>query len=388
MQRAVSLLLIALVLSGPAASRTVIRDPLPPGIAPADQAPIALLVDLTSRQTLYARAADRGFLPASMTKAMTMLVAFDLIKAGRLREDSLIMVRPETAARWSGKGTTLNLRAGESVRVGDLLAGVATASANDAAVVLAEGALGSAANWVTAMNARARGLRMTGSQFGTPSGFPDRAATYVTARDMVKLAEALITEHPTLYRRYIGQRTMVWRGQKLFSHDPFAGAFPGGDGIKTGHTREAGYTFLGAAQRDGRRLVVVIGQAPSEAARASAAKDLTEWGYGAFVSRPFLAPGWSVGTVEVQDGDAGDVAVAVPAQFTLALPRNHQGSIQARIVYDGPVRAPIAQGAQVAWLEVRVPVLGAHRLPLVAMRPVAQAGPFDRIVNGLLGLFR
>jgi D-alanyl-D-alanine carboxypeptidase (penicillin-binding protein 5/6) len=378
LKRSLCVLLLAIAAVSARAS-----DPRPPE---PQQAPIALLVDLSAGQTLFARGADQRFLPASMTKAMTALVAFDLIRDGKLREDAVFTVRPQTAARWSGKGTSLWLKPGEQVRVSDLLRGTATASANDAAVALAEGALGSEAAWLAAMNARAKALGMTGSHFASANGLPDGGKTYVTARDMVRLAQALITEHPELYHRYFGHRAFRWRGQELVSRNPFAGILPGADGIKTGHTREAGYTFLGAVERGGRRLVLVVGKVPSEASRAAAARDLAEWGYGAWESRPFLAPGFVVGAIKVQDGEAREVPVTVARPFTITVPKGTQPRITARIVYDGPIRAPIAQGALVGGLEVSIEGQPVHYLPLMSTSAVAKAGPIDRLVNALLGL--
>jgi len=383
-----ALLLIAALLPGAAASRSVAVEALQPLPVPAAQAPILLLVDLSAGQTLFARGAEQPFLPASMTKAMTMLVAFDLIRAGRLSEDAMFTVRPETAARLSGKGTTLWLQPGEQVRVGDLLHGIATASANDAAMVLAEGALGSDAAWIAAMNARAQALGMTGSSFASVNGLPDGGKTRVTARDMVRLAQALIVDHPELYRRYFGPREMDWKGQKLASRNPIAGVLPGADGIKTGHTREAGYTFLGAVERNGRRLVLVVGKAPTEADRARAAREVAEWGYAAWDSRPFLTPDWTVGAVRVQGGDARSVPVAVAQPFALAVPKGHRPRVSARIVYTGPVRAPVGKGQLVGGLEVQIDGQPPHYLPLVAREAVGKAGPIDRLVNGLLGPFQ
>lgn len=383
-----ALLLIAALLPGAAASRAVTVEALQPLPVPAGQAPILLLVDLSAGQTLFARGAEQPFLPASMTKAMTLLVAFDLIRAGQLSEDAMFTVRPETAARLSGKGTTLWLQPGEQVRVGDLLHGIATASANDAAMVLAEGALGSDSAWISAMNARAQALGMTGSSFASVNGLPDGGKTRVTARDMVRLAQALIVDHPELYRRYFGPREMDWKGQKLASRNPIAGVLPGADGIKTGHTREAGYTFLGAVERNSRRLVLVVGKAPTEADRARAAREVAEWGYAAWDSRPFLTPDWTVGAVRVQGGDARSVPVAVARPFALAVPKGHRPRVSARIVYTGPVRAPVGKGQLVGGLEVQIDGQPPHYLPLVAREAVGKAGPIDRLVNGLLGPFQ
>lgn len=375
-------LLLAFGLAGSAAGQDS-AVPVPPATV---DSPIALLVDLSAGQTLFARNAEARMLPASMTKAMSALIAFDMIKAGKLREDAVVTVRAETAARWAGKGTTLSLRSGEKVTVSDLLHGLGTASANDAAVVLAESAMASEQAWIAAMNVRARGLGMRGSHFASSSGWPDGGRTYVTARDMVRLAQALIVEHPELYRRYIGRKSFAWRGQMLTSHDPLAEVLPGADGIKTGFTNQAGYTFLGAVRRDGRRLVLVIGKAQSESARASAATALAEWGYAAWDSRAFLRPDWIVGSAQVQNGAKREVSLAVPRSFALTIPKGANPRVSARVVYTGPLRAPIAKGDKVGGLEVQIDGQPPHYLPLVAVHGVKRAGPIDRLLNGLLGL--
>lgn len=380
MHRIPALILLAMALAVAPAQAAAPRPPS------AQDAPIALLVDLSAGQTLFARQAEDPFLPASLTKVMTALVAFDLIRAGRLHEDAVVTVRPATAVQWSGKGTTLALRPAEQVRVSDLLRGVTIASANDAAVVLAEAALGSEAAWLEAMNRRARDLGMDGSRFASVNGMPDGGRTRVTARDLVRLAQALLTEHPALYRRYFTARSMAWQGGRLFSRNPLTGLVPGADGIKTGHTRSAGYTFLGAVERNGRRLVLVIGRAPSEAARAAAARSLVEWGYAAWDSRPFLAPGQVVGAVRVQGGAQRSVPVAVARLFTLAVPAGTRPQISARIVYRGPLRAPLPQGAAAGALVVSIAGQPDHALPLLTTTAVGPAGPIDRIVQGLLGL--
>lgn len=376
-------LLLLLALPGAASG----SDPAPVFVPPvAGEAPIALLVDLSSGQSLFARDAEARMLPASMTKVMSALVAFDLIAARRLDEEDVFMVRPATAARWAGRGTTLSLHPNERVAVRDLLRGMTTVSANDAAVVLAEGALGSEAEWLAAMNARAQALGMNDSHFASVNGYPDGGRTYVTARDMVRLADALITDHPAIYRRYFGHKVMFWRRHQLISHDPFAETLPGADGIKTGFTQEAGFTFLGAVERDQRRLVLVVGKAPTNAGRAAAATALAEWGYAAWDYARFLKAGWVVGTAQVQDGAAREVPLAVPRAYSLALPADTSPRVSARIVYRGPLQAPIARGALVAELKVTIEGLPTHTLPLVAARGVAQAGPIDRIANGLLRL--
>ncbi len=359
--------------------------------ASANTPQIALLVDLGSGQTLFARKAAAPFLPASVTKAMTLLVAFDLIAAGKLREDRLITVRPETAQAWSGKGTSFYLKAGVQVPVHDLLLGISTASANDAAVTLAEGGAGSVPAWLTLMNARAKALGMSTSRFATPNGWPDNGQTQVNARDLVRLGQALLRDHPQLYARYIGKPAVVWNGATYANRDPFAGVVPGADGIKTGHTREAGFNFLGTVQRGGRRLMLVIGGAPSESARAVAARDLIEWGFASWHSRLIAPAGAIVGVASVQDGDRRAVALQLVAPVSVALPSRagepgHTTQLRARIVYVGPLKAPIQRGKIVAELELAVDGGPPARFPLRAARDIAQAGSVHRIVNGIMGI--
>ncbi|WP_296676086.1 D-alanyl-D-alanine carboxypeptidase family protein [Novosphingobium sp.] len=359
--------------------------PLPRSVA---QAPIALLYDLSSGRTLYAHNGDARFLPASITKAMTLLVAFDRIKAGTLKEDTVFTVTPQTARQWSGKGTTLFLQQNEQITVAQLLAGIATASANDAAVVLAESASGSVPAWTDAMNDRARQLGMNDSHFATPNGFPDGRATYVTANDLVKLARALINDHPAMYKRYINRAEIDWKGQRLTSHNPFVGQVAGGDGIKTGHTFEAGFNFLGSVQRDGRRLVVVVGGVWTAPERAQASRDLAEWGFAEWEGRLWLRPERTVGHVRVQQGTIRALPVAVPTSYLMTVPRGATGRASGEIVYAGPLVAPIPKGAKVGELRVSVDGSLPYSLPLVATEQVKRAGPLDRVVNGLLGLGR
>ena len=288
---------------------------------------------------------------------------------------------------WSGKGTTLYLRPRMQVTVRDLLLGVTTASANDASVALAEAAAGSTAAWLALMNARAKALGMTARHFATPNGWPDGGQTKVSAQDLVKLAQALVSEHPALYRRYVGHPAFVWNGAQFNNHDPFAGTVPGADGIKTGHSGEAGFNFLGTVQRAGRRLVVVVAGTPSEAARANVARELIEWGFSGFASRQLALTGAIVGSAEIQDGAAREVPLALLHPLTVAIQPGGRARVSSRIVYRGPLRAPLRKGAVVAELELRIDDGPPARFPLAAARAVNRAGPFDRVVGGLLGLF-
>ncbi|MEO5586939.1 MAG: D-alanyl-D-alanine carboxypeptidase family protein [Novosphingobium sp.] len=355
----------------------------PPVLA---EIPVYLAVDLGSHQVLAQHQADRVFLPASMTKVMTAYVAFELIARGQLKPEQVFTASPQTAATWSGRGTGMRLRPGEQVSVDMLLHGITTISANDAAVVLAEGARGSIANWLALMNGEAAKLGMTRSHFATPNGWPDGGATHVSAGDMVKLGQALIARHPALYRRYFGKKTLVWHDVSQANHDPTVGLVPGADGIKTGHTNESGYSFLGTAIRDGRRVMIVVGGAPTEAKRAQAARELLEWGFAAWDARPLFARGAVVGHAAVQGGSVRQVNLVVPSGLSVTVPRGTRPKVTMTLRYRGPLVAPIAANAAAAQLEVSVDGQRVASVPLAVQIGVAAAGPFDRLANGLAGL--
>jgi len=272
------------------------------------------------------------------------------------------------------------------VSVHDLLMGIANVSANDGCVVLAEGAAGSVPNWIALMNAEARRIGMTNSHYGTPNGWMDNGETYVTARDLATLASAMIRRHPDLYHRYIGHETSTWNGITQHNHDPILGKVEGADGIKTGFTNQAGYGFVGSAVRGGRRLVMVIGSADKPKERAHAAADLMDWGFAAFESRPLFAEGAAVGEARVQDGEARSVPLLAPTAYSATGPRGTREPVALRIVYDGPLPAPINKGDTVASLEIRVGQGAPERVPLVAGADVGKAGPWRRLLNGLAGL--
>lgn len=360
--------------------------PAPPReVAPI---PVSLLVDIGSGQVLEERDADRRFLPASMTKVMTAYVAFEEIAARRLKLDREFTVGEETSRMWRRRITSLYLQPGTRIDTDTLLHGIATVSANDAAVVLAEGYAGSVPAWATLMNRAAHGLGMAQSSFATPNGWPDGGMTQVTARDLEKLASALIRRHPGLYHHYFGQPTMTYDGVTQKNHDPTLGVVPGADGIKTGHTNEAGFNFLGSAERGGRRLVMVIGGSASGPQRAAAARALLEWGFSAWRTRPLFAAGATVARARVQGGRARSVPLVAAGPVYAAMPIGTTQPVKLTLRYRGPIIAPIAKGAPVAELEIDVLGMRPGRIPLYAGTGVSEAGPSDRLLNGLVGLIR
>ena len=352
-----------------------------------EDVPIAVLVDITSGQVLHSRNSDRRFVPASITKVMTMFHAFELIEEGSLDPAQIMVMRDETWKEWSGEGSTMWIGVGDRVTVDNLMTGIANVSANDGAVMLAEGQAGTVVNWVGGMNLRARALGMTNSHFGTPNGWPDEGETFTTANDLVTLAEALIGRHPEKFARYMGLTGFRYNGIAQINHDPLIGRTRGADGIKTGYTNEAGFGYLGTAQRAGQRLVLVVAGVDRGSRRARAARAYMEWGFAAFDRERLFASGQTVGSARVQGGSLRSIALKTDRTVFVNVPKGRASEMRLSIIYDGPVRAPFAEGQQIATLVIEVPDMEPARVPLVAAGTVEEAGFFARIINGIAGWF-
>jgi len=358
-----------------------------PAVPSASEVPIAMLVDVTSGQVLHAREIDRRFVPASITKVMTLYHAFELIKEGKLDPSQIMTMPEETWREWNGEGSTMWINALDQVAVDSLLMGIANISANDASIMLAQGQAGSVDAWVDGMNGRARGLAMTSSHFGTPNGWPDEGLTFTTARDLVTLAEALVERHPERFARYIGKAGYRYNGIEQPNRDPMIGWIEGADGIKTGYTNEAGFGYLGTASRNGQRLVLVVAGAGRNAVRARAARNYIEWGFSAFDREHLFDAGETVGNARVQDGNIRSLSLATDRSVFVNVPTGRTGEMRFSINYDGPLRAPIDAGDKVATLVIEVPDMEPARIPLLATESVAKAGLVSRIINAIAGWF-
>ena len=371
-----------------------------PSIAAAPQfdtpAPIAFMKDLSSGAVLFAKDPDRRMPPASMAKMMTVYVAFDMLKKGELKANQTFEVRPETWQRWHGAqgGSTMFLKIGEKPSVDDLLKGIVTLSGNDACVVLAEGISGTEPAFTDRMNDAAKRLGLTNSHFGTANGWPDNGVTYVTARDLAKLASATIEDFPDLYKRYYSLPSFTW-GKTLgegnditqANRDPLLGRVAGADGLKTGHTEEAGYGFTGSAEQNGRRLVIVLAGLTSFNQRIEESVKFMNWGFRAWQAKPLVAKGKQVSTAEVQMGSSSSVGLVAATPLTATLPGGAVPVLNAKVVYEGPLKAPIKAGQHVADLVLTSPGLPEQRMPLVAANDVETAGFFGRAWAGLKSLF-
>jgi len=367
-----------------------------PAAAPPFDTPAktAILVDLSSGAVLYAKNADMRMPPASMAKMMTTEVAFELIDQGKLPLNKMCTVRPETWQKWHGPqaGSTMFLSPGEQVSVENLLHGIVTLSGNDASVVLAECIAGTEQAFANQMNELGKTLGLTNSRFCNSNGWPDEGCTYVTARDLATLARASVERHPKLYQQFYPKPSFTWgktlgSGQDITqaNRNPILGKVPGADGLKTGHTDEAGYGFTGSAQQNGRRLIEVVAGLDSWNARVQESTRLMEWGFNAWQAKPLFKAGQRVGAAQVQLGSETEVPLIAPRDLAVTIPAglSINQPVKMKVRYQGPLAAPITKGQEVAQLVITTGDTGEQVVPLVAGEDVGRAGFFGRIWLGL-----
>ncbi|WP_419814742.1 D-alanyl-D-alanine carboxypeptidase family protein [Glacieibacterium sp.] len=348
-------------------------------------APYAYMKDLSNGAVLFAKGENTQMPPASMAKMMSVYVAFDMLKRGDAKLTQKIHVRPETWKKWHSQGSTMFLSVDEDVTVQDLLHGIVTLSGNDACVVLGEGLAGTEEQYVALMNAMAKKIGLTGSQFANTNGWPD-PNEHVTPRDLAIIAERTINDFPGLYKMFYPVQQFTWgktlgKGDAIVqaNRNPLLGKVSGADGLKTGHTEEAGYGFTGSAVQDGRRLVMVIAGLSSFNERISQSVAFMEWGFRAWTQQLIAPAGKVLDRAPVWMGSADSVGLMGPIDLKVTVPRGFGGQRVVKIVYDGPIKAPIKRGQEIGTLVASVPGTPVTRTPLVAAEDVGTAGFFGRI---------
>jgi D-alanyl-D-alanine carboxypeptidase (penicillin-binding protein 5/6) len=356
-------------------------------------APIAFLKDLQTGRILMAKDADKRIPPASMAKMMSVYVAFKLIKAGEANLEQPILVREETWKKWNNQGSTMFLDVNSQVSVENLLHGIVTLSGNDACVVLAEGLGGTEANYVALMNREAKRLGLKGSNFTNTNGWPD-PNEYVTARDLAMIAEATIRDFPDLYARFYQKEGFTWgktmgAGQAITqgNRNPLLGKVAGADGLKTGHTEEAGYGFTGSAVQNGRRLVMVVAGLPSFGERVSASVDFMNWGFAAWQNIPLGKKGQVMGKVAISGAADPTIDAAAGKDLFVTLPRGFGMERKTSVEALPGLSAPLKAGQQVGNLVVTMPGQQPVKAPLVTPVAIEEAGMFRRAWNWLMSWF-
>jgi D-alanyl-D-alanine carboxypeptidase (penicillin-binding protein 5/6) len=344
----------------------------------------AILVDAPSGTVLFEKNADDLMAPASMAKTMTVEVIFHEMQEGRLSLDSEFTIS-ENAWRKGGGGSggsAMFAQVNSTIKLSDLLRGIIVQSGNDASIAVAEGIAGTEENFARMMTNRARELGMTHSTFRNATGYghPEQK---VTARDLAKLAIHIIEIYPELYKIF-GEREFTWNRIRQQNRNPLLAMDIGADGLKTGNIDESGYGLTASAVQNGQRLVLVVNGLKSSRDRATESRKLLEWGFRAFEARPLFAAGETVGEAQVFGGDRRSLPLVSPKPVQLLLPRGSGDRIVARIVYTGPLRAPIKAGDQVARLQITRGDIQALDIPLYAGEDVAVGTLSQRAFDGLL----
>lgn len=339
----------------------------------------AILLDASTGSILFEKDADTPFPPASMSKLMTVYYAFDAIKRGDMSLDDEVVVSDETWREWNNRGSTMFLRARDVVSIADLLRGIIVLSGNDACVVLAEHMAGSHELFVDWLNAKAVDLGMTGSHFENANGWPAEGHV-MTARDLATLSYRLSVDFPDLYPMF-AEREFLYKDfrSNRYNRNPLLGRFPGADGLKTGHTEESGYGLAASAEREGRRLVLVVGGLTSTSERTRESQRLMQYGFRNFSHYPLFRAGETVDHAEVWLGESATVPMAIGEDLAITMSRRQRAEMKVSVSYLNPVAAPIVRGQQIGELIVEMPGREAVRLPLVAGQAVEEVGGFGKL---------
>lgn len=367
---------------GPARPAAAPRAPAGPAATPANTplgpfdtaARQALIVDFDTDAVLLEKNADERMPPSSMSKLMTMYMVFDQLKRGRLQ---LAQELPVSERAWRMGGSKMFVQIGAQVPVEQLIRGVIVQSGNDACIVLAEAIAGSEQQFADAMNVKAREIGLTGSTFRNSTGWPDPEHR-TTCRDLARLAKRIIGEFPEYYR-YYNERSFTWNGITQENRNPALARVPGADGMKTGHTEEAGYGLVATARRGDRRLITVFNGMTSMRARAEEAERLLEWGFREFENVVLFRAAEVIEDVPVHLGERRTVPLVGGQDRIVTLPRQWRQRLQVRLRYDAPVAAPVMKGQKIGALVVSGQGVPPAEYDLFAGADVDRLGLLPRI---------
>lgn len=333
----------------------------------------AILVDLETGTVLLEKESDAPMPTSSMSKIMTIYMLFEALEEGRLSLDDML---PVSEYAWRKGGSKMFVEVGTEVKVEDLIRGIVVQSGNDASIVVAEALGGTEEGFAQAMTERARAMGMTNSHFANATGWPD-PNHFSTARDLALLSERLITDFPQYYH-YFSETEFTFSEIKQGNRNPLLYRNIGADGLKTGHTEDAGYGLAASATQDDRRLVLVVNGLSSVNARAEEGARLMAWGFREFDNVSLFTAGETVETAAVWLGKAETVPLVLGDDLTITLRRSVRRDLSVVAQVDEPVPAPLMAGERVGTLVITAPGAAALELPLLAGADVEQKGFFAR----------
>jgi len=337
------------------------------------------MIDYDTGAVLFEKNADQPMPPASMSKLMTLYLLFERVRDGALSLDDTFRVSENAWRKGGAKSgsSTMFLLPNKRVRIEDLIRGIIVQSGNDACIVVAEGISGTEEAFAEEMTARGREMGLKNSLFKNSTGWPDPEHR-MSARDLTILAKRLIHDFPDLYG-YFNEVKFTYAGIKQNNRNPLLYKDMGADGLKTGHTEEAGYGLTASAMRGGRRLILVVNGLPSKKARSQEPERLLEWGLREFGNFALFSAGETVDTADVWLGKKPTIPLVIEKKLLITLSRKARRNMKVRVVYGGPIPAPIERGTEVAMLVVTAPNRDPLEIPLVAGESVARLGLIGRL---------
>ena len=383
-----AVLLVASFAAAHAASNMTVKkdDTFQTGV------PAALLLDPDSDSILFEKNGDQLVAPASLAKLMTLEFVFNEIKQARVKLTDEFTIS-ENAWRKGGApshGSTMFAAIHSRVKLDDLIHGIIVNSANDACIAVAEGLAGNEAEFGAMLTKRASEIGLEKSTFTNATGYSDPNLR-VTPRELAQLARHIMQTYPDFYP-YFAEREFAWNKIRQQNRNPLLAMGIGADGLKTGETAEAGFNLVGSAVQDNFRLIVVVTGARSEKERADEARKMLDWGFHGFEARVLFAEGQTVGEAKVFGGEHSYVPLVGPGTIRLMMPRNGGEHLIARMVYAGPVAAPISKGQAIGKLKVWRGADLALEVPLTAADDVGKGSMSQRAMDAatelMIGLFR
>lgn len=352
--------------------------------SPAKQ---AILIEASTGDILFEKNADEQMTPSSMSKLMTVYIAFQQLKSGAISmDDEYYVENTPTWQEWRNtstqdRGSTMYVNAGDTVTIGDLLRGIIVQSGNDACAQLALAIAGDVGVFVNMMNDEAQRLGLTASHFANTNGWPD-PDHYMSARDIATLSLALSTEFPEYYSMF-AERQFSYAGVNQPNRNRLLYRMEGADGLKTGHTEAGGYGLASSAVNDGRRLVLVVNGMTSDNARVGESTRLLNYGFRNFGMYDMLTAGQVIDEANVWLGEEATVPLVAEEGVTISMNRQARRNMTAKVVYDGPIPAPIKAGQPIATLELSAEGMETKSYPLVAGKDVDVLGGMSRIKAAL-----
>ena len=374
MPRFIVLALLAIVTTATSVAWAAPAIPSPPQLA----AKSYMLMDAASGKVLIESNSDERLPPASLTKLMTAYIATLEIQKGQISDSDMVTVSEKA---WRTGGSRMFIQVNTQVSVDDLLHGIIIQSGNDASVAMAEHIAGSEEAFADMMNTTAQRLGMSNTHFMNATGLPD-PEHYSSAHDMAKLARAIIYQDPAHYAIY-AQKEFFWNNIKQPNRNLLLWRDKTVDGLKTGHTEEAGYCLVASAVRDGMRLISVVFGTDSEQARAAETQKLLTYGFRFFETRTFYQKGVELAQQQVWKGQQSQVKAGLAEDLTLTLPRGQLDKLQASMSFSDTLIAPISQGQVVGKVEVKLGEEVLHRADLVALEAVEEGGLFRRVWDSI-----